>query len=586
MLTWGNLGLNKKIMVIISVFLLIIIGMAATTLARIDSLSAEAGQMRQAEQLRGVMLAREIDHLNWVFTVQTFVFDANKTELSIQEDPSKCGLGQWYYGQGRADAEAGFPGVASALKQMEAFHTALHASAGGIKALRAQGDMEGAKAYFTEHTLPALTGVQKLMREVVGEMTEQSGQSAADFLDNVTASQVTTIVIVCVALVLALVLGFIIARSITAPTIVLARYARKVAEGEFQAELAMKPRKDELGHLSSALSAMVNNMVGALRQAEEKAKEAEKALADAEAAQKEAEAARIAAVKAKSEGMRTAADRLGDVVAVVSSASEQLSVQVSQSEDGAATQAQRLSETAAAMEQMNSTVLEVASSAASASEVSAQARQKAQDGAHVVRQAVSEINGVYEVSLALKEDMAQLAEHAESITNIMRVITDIADQTNLLALNAAIEAARAGDAGRGFAVVADEVRKLAEKTVTSTTDVGEAIASIQKSVELSIGQADKAVSLIGQATRQAEISGSALVEIVDLVDQSADRVQAIAAASEQQSAASEQINRSVSEINSISEQTAQAMQQAAEAVGELARQSSSMQNLIQEMRAA
>ena len=586
MSAWGNLGLNKKIMIIIGVFLLIIMGMAAATLKGIDSLSDQASQMQQAEQLRGVMLAREIDHLNWVFAVQAFVFDASKTELTIQEDPSKCGLGQWYYGQGRAAAEARFPGVAAALQQMEAFHNALHASAGEIKKLRSQGDMEAAQAYFAEHTLPALAGVQNVMHEVVGEMTKQSGQSAVDFLANVTASQMTAPIIVCVALVLALVLGFIIARSITAPTISLARYARKVAEGEYQAELAMKPRKDELGHLSSALSAMVNNIVGALRQAEEKTKEAEKALADAEAAQEEAEAARAEAVKAKSEGMRTAADRLGDVVSVVSSASEQLSVQVSQSEDGAATQAQRLSETAAAMEQMNSTVLEVASSAASASEVSAQARQKAQDGAHVVRQAVSEINGVYEVSLALKEDMARLAEQAESITNIMRVITDIADQTNLLALNAAIEAARAGDAGRGFAVVADEVRKLAEKTVASTTDVGQAIASIQKSVELSIGQADKAVSLIGQATRQAEISGSALVEIVDLVDQSADRVQAIAAASEQQSAASEQINRSVSEINSISEQTAQAMQQAAEAVGELARQSSNMKDLIQEMRVA
>ena len=67
--------------------------------------------------------------------------------------------------------------------------------------------------------------------------------------------------------------------------------------------------------------------------------------------------------------------------------------------------------------------------------------------------------------------------YAEGIGRIMNVISDIADQTNLLALNAAIEAARAGDAGRGFAVVADEVRKLAEKTMTATKEVGDAIRS-------------------------------------------------------------------------------------------------------------
>jgi methyl-accepting chemotaxis protein len=186
--------------------------------------------------------------------------------------------------------------------------------------------------------------------------------------------------------------------------------------------------------------------------------------------------------------------------------------------------------------------------------------------------------------MGLKGGMTQLDEHARAISRIMGVISDIADQTNLLALNAAIEAARAGDAGRGFAVVADEVRKLAEKTMTSTTDVAEAIRAIQSSAAQSIQQVDEAVNNIAVATEYSNKSGQSLHEIVGMVDKTADEVRAIATASEQQSAVSDEINKSINDVNYLTGNTSESMKVAMHEIDALREQTQSLMDLVENLK--
>ncbi|AMD90479.1 methyl-accepting chemotaxis protein [Desulfovibrio fairfieldensis] len=328
----------------------------------------------------------------------------------------------------------------------------------------------------------------------------------------------------------------------------------------------------------NALKRNIDNAQHESENAKEQSRKAQEAMEQAEAASREAQS--------KTEAMLAAADKLEQVGSVVSSASTELSAQIEQSDRGAAESAQRLSEAATAMNEMNATVQEVAKNAGSASNASAETKQKAEVGAEVVAKAVHSIEQVHQMSLELKDDMAQLNEHAQNITRIMGVISDIADQTNLLALNAAIEAARAGDAGRGFAVVADEVRKLAEKTMASTQDVGNAIKSIQESTAKSMTGVDNAVERISEANELASRSGQALGEIVATVEATADQVNAIATASEEQSAASEEINQSIVQVNDMSRQTAEAMAEAAKAVSNLAMQAQGLTDLIQELKEA
>lgn len=361
---------------------------------------------------------------------------------------------------------------------------------------------------------------------------------------------------------------------------VLAAIADRVAGGDFEVDDG-SPHVGVYGNLIKMV-AMLKTKIDEVRQQSEHAQQASVKAQEAMVKAQEAGAD----AQAKRDGMLKAAVRLEEVAGIVSAASTELASQIELSEQGAAEQAARVTETATAMEEMNSTVLEVARNAGAASEVSSSTRERAEQGAQAVQEVVSGIRDVQDASLALKSDMGKLAENAQAISRIMAVISDIADQTNLLALNAAIEAARAGEAGRGFAVVADEVRKLAEKTMASTTDVGNAIKAIQSSAAKSMEQVDLTVDNIGKVTEMAIHSGEALHEIVSMVDNAADQVRGIAAASEQQSASSEEINKSIAQVNSIAGEMASAMREAAQAVSDLAHQASVLSGLIDDMKRA
>ena len=267
----------------------------------------------------------------------------------------------------------------------------------------------------------------------------------------------------------------------------------------------------------------------------------------------------------------------------VAAASEELAAQIEQASRGTENQRDRTASTATAMEEMNTTVMEVSRHASEAAQGAKDVQEKSGQGAGVVNQVIDAMGKVNTMSVELSSEMSELGRQAAAITSIINVIQDIADQTNLLALNAAIEAARAGEAGRGFAVVADEVRKLAERTTAATSEVTGSIQNITGTVDKNVRSVNQAVAAIEDSNRLAAQAGASLQEILIIAGKAVDQITSIATAAEQQSATSEEINRSVDEINAIASETAQGMNQSAEAISDLAHQVSDLRALVSRM---
>lgn len=286
------------------------------------------------------------------------------------------------------------------------------------------------------------------------------------------------------ALVVGAAMAWVITRSISRPLRQAVVLARTVAGGDLSAQIDVRGT-DETAELLGALREMNHQLVRVITE------------------------------------VRSSTETVAQEAVLIAGGTEDLARRTE-------VQASNLQETAASMEQLTITVQHNTDNAHRATELAQEAAKVANEGGSVMRDVIT--------------TMQEISVQSQKVTDIIKVIDDIAFQTNLLALNAAVEAARAGEQGRGFAVVAGEVRGLSQRSSTAAREIRGLIAASVRGVE-------RGSTLVGQA-------GERVASTVQRVDEVMELISEIKDAGQEQARGIAQIGEAVRQLDAATQKNA------------------------------
>ncbi len=364
-----------------------------------------------------------------------------------------------------------------------------------------------------------------------GQVADEAVETQHEkMVDEARTTNLSNLAVALAAVVLGLVFAVLITRAIVRGVAKAIGVAEAVSHGDLDVDVTADSA-DEIGKLLAAMGRMI---------------EAERTTADIAARLADGDLTVNVAVRSDKDvmlrSMAEMVDRLRDVVGEVqsgaenvASGSEEMSASAESLSQGATEQASAVEESSSAMEEMASSISQNADNARQTESIAVKAASDARESGQAVAQAVT----------AMKD-----------IASKISIIEEIARQTDLLALNAAVEAARAGEHGRGFAVVAAEVRKLAERSQAAASEI---------------------TQLSRSSTSVAERAGELLGKLVPDIQRTADLVQEINAASQEQSAGGAQVNKALQQLDQVIQQNASAAEELASTSEELSAQAEQLQ---------
>ena len=379
-------------------------------------------------------------------------------------------------------------------------------------------------------------------RELINKMTELINQQveaeAAEAEADVAASHARVTVVLAIGAVVCFLMIVFFPGLITNPLRELLQRIRDIADGEGDlTRRVVVHSNDELGQLSKAFNAFLEQLQGLIRDVAESTLQ-------------------------------------------VASAAEQMSAIAEGQEKLVNEQYMAVDQVSTAATEMSAAIHEVADNAHSTADAAREADRQGHSASDVVSATMNDLRRLAADVEEAAGVINNLEQDTDKIGGVLSVIEGIAEQTNLLALNAAIEAARAGEQGRGFAVVADEVRALAARTQDSTRDIQQMIQKLQSGTGQAVAVMQRGAQLAAQSVEKAGTTESSLNETSASVMRINDMAAQIAAAGEEQSQTTEDIARNISGIRDLSNQSAQSSQESRDASNVLARLAANLQQQV------
>ena len=340
-------------------------------------------------------------------------------------------------------------------------------------------------------------------------------------------------------------------RKIITPLRTVARYTDSLALGDVYIDV-VKDRHDEIGEIQENFQ----KLVAVNRQ-------------QAELIQRIAEGDLTSEANVLSEkdvigmSLEKMINNMNSLFSEINDSTIQVSTGSKQVADGAQALAQRSTEQAASVDQLSSTIAEIAERTRTNEEMAGRAAKLAST---IMISAEKGSQQMGDMTAAVKE----INDASRSISKVMKTIDDIAFQTNILALNAAVEAARAGQHGKGFAVVAEEVRNLASKSAEAAKETGSIIENSIEKAEL--------------GSRIAGETAASLEEIVSGISESNQLINEIAKSSGEQSEGIMQVNTGIDQVAQVVQHNSATAEESAAASEEMSGQSALLENLVSQFK--